>query len=249
MGYLPEKPVAYRNMRLEEFLVYMARLKGLSREEAKEEARELLAFVGLGRLAMKKVETLSAGERQRLGFAQALVGNPKLLILDEPTSNLDPVARFEILSKIRLLASERKVTTFISSHVIPEVERVSDYVGIINNGSLIAQGRVSDLVTQEEDEYLVKVSEPEKLVARLLEKNYVLEAKLKGKDEVELRIDVGSAHELWVELPEILAEERLALYGFKPVGDPLEKLFLRKLGWLDEGRSRTYAKTGSRPVR
>lgn len=63
MGYLPENPIAYRNIRLMEFLVYMARLKGLSREEAREKDRELLAFVGLGRLAMKKVETLSAGER------------------------------------------------------------------------------------------------------------------------------------------------------------------------------------------
>ena len=230
VGYLPEKPAAYRNMRLEEFLEYMGRLEGLTRKEAREKARELLEFVGLGRLAVKKVGTLSAGERQRLGFAQALIGDPELLILDEPTSNLDPVARFEILSKIRLLASKKGVTTLISSHVIPEVGRVSDYVGIINNGSLIAQGPISDLIAQEEDEYLVRVSDPERLATRLLERDYILEAKFEGKDGIRLRVDVNNAHKLWVELPEVLAEEKLALYGFKPVGDPLERLFLRKVG-------------------
>ncbi|RLF16955.1 MAG: ABC transporter ATP-binding protein [Thermoprotei archaeon] len=230
VGYLPEKPVAYRNMRVEEFLEYMGRLEGLSRGEAREKARELLGFVGLGRLAMKKVETLSAGERQRLGFAQALIGDPELLILDEPTSNLDPVARFEILSKIRWLASKKGVTTFISSHVIPEVSRVSDYVGIINNGSLIAQGHITDLVAQEEDEYIVRVSDPKRLIDRLRERDYVLEVVSEGKDGVRLKVDINNAHNLWIELPELLVEERLALYEFKPIGDPLEKLFLRKLG-------------------
>jgi len=230
VGYLPEKPVAYRNMRLEEFLEYMGRLEGLSRKEAREKARELLGFVGLGRLAKKKIDTLSAGERQRLGFAQALIGDPELLILDEPTSNLDPVARFEILSKIRLLASKMGVTTFISSHVIPEVSRVSDCVGIINNGSLIAQGSITELVTQEEDEYVIRVSDPKRLATRLHELDYILETRLEGHEGIRLKIDISSAHELWVELPQILAEERLALYEFKPVGDPLERLFLRKLG-------------------
>ena len=230
VGYLPEKPVAYRNMRVEEFLEYMGRLEGLSRKEAREKARELLGFVGLGRLAKKRIDTLSAGERQRLGFAQALIGDPELLILDEPTSNLDPVARFEILSKIRLLASKMGVTTFISSHVIPEVSRVSDYVGIINNGSLIAQGSITELVTQEEDEYIIRVSDPKRLATRLREMDYILEARLEGHEGIRLKVDISSAHKLWVGLPQILAEERLALYEFKPIGDPLERLFLRKLG-------------------
>ncbi len=230
LGYLPEKPVAYPYMTPMDFLVYMGRLSGLTRKEAVEKARELLDFVGLGRLAYSKVNTLSAGERQRLGFAQALINEPEFLVLDEPTSNLDPVGRFDILNKVRRLAEEKGLTVLISSHVIPEVERVSDYVGIINNGLLVVQGRISDLIAEEEDEYLLEVSDSKKLLERLRKEDYVIEVRARDHKSVYLKVDLNKSKALWLTLPKILAEEKLALYGFRPIGDPLERLFLRRLG-------------------
>ena len=230
MGYLPEKPVAYSHMAAITFLVYMGRLAGLSKKEAVEKSRELLDFMGLGKLAYNKVGTFSAGERQRLGFAQALINNPEFLVLDEPTSNLDPVGRFDLLNRVRRLVEEKGVTVLTSSHVIPEVERISDYVGIINKGSLLVQGSISDLISKEEDEYVIEVSDSKILMERLKKENYVIDVRIGEDRSLFVKVDLDKAKAFWTALPMILSEEKIALYGFHPIGDPLERLFLRRLG-------------------
>ena len=230
MGYLPEKPVAYSHMTAITFLVYMGRLAGLSKKEAVEKSRELLDFMGLGKLAYNKVGTFSAGERQRLGFAQALINNPEFLVLDEPTSNLDPVGRFDLLNRVRRLVEGKGVTVLTSSHVIPEVERISDDVGIINKGSLLVQGSISDLISKEEDEYVIEVSDSKILMERLKKENYVIDVRIGEDRSLFVKVDLDKAKAFWTALPMILSEEKIALYGFHPIGDPLERLFLRRLG-------------------
>ncbi|RLF87384.1 ABC transporter ATP-binding protein, partial [Thermococci archaeon] len=113
VGYMPESPIAYDNMTIFEFLTYMGRLSGMKKDEAKEKAKGLMAYVGVGKIALNKMKELSSGQKQRVMFAMALMHDPELLILDEPTANLDPLGRIEFIGKI-LELSKRNKTIFVS---------------------------------------------------------------------------------------------------------------------------------------
>lgn len=229
LGYLPQKPAAYPHNTPVDFLVYMGRLSGMTRTYALDRTRELLDFVGLGKKSHYKVGTFSVGELQRLGFAQALINEPEILILDEPTSNLDPLGRFDLLNMVRRLVEEQGLTVITSSHIIPEVARVSDYIGILNNGVLLIEGDIQDLVSDQEDEYIIEVSDNKALAERLKEEGYVIEVSTNNEKNVHIKVDLSRTKELWKNLPRIIADEKIDLYGFQPMGDPLERLFLKKL--------------------
>lgn len=170
VGYMPEVPIAYEDMTIFEFLVYMGRLAGMKKEDAMEQAKELMEYAGIGKLAMNRIGELSSGQKQRASFAAALMGNPELLILDEPTANLDPpLGRMEFIGKVIQLAKAGK-TIFISSHIVSEVEKMCNYVGLINRGTMLAQGRVRELASIEEDDYDVLTSDNGKAMAFLREK-------------------------------------------------------------------------------
>jgi ABC-2 type transport system ATP-binding protein len=135
VGYVPEDAPLYGGMSVQEFLVFMARLKGLAGRDvagAVDAATERLA---LGDVRRRLVGTLSRGYRQRVAIAQALLGNPDLLILDEPTNGLDPRQIIEVRDHIRALAGER--TILITSHILGEIERVADRVAILLAGRLL----------------------------------------------------------------------------------------------------------------
>jgi len=144
VGYLPESPVFYEELSGWEYLDFIGRLKGLKKEQRKTEIRTLLEKVGLLEQSKRKIKGYSAGMLQRLGFAQALLGDPDLLILDEPTSNLDPLGREDVIRLIKDLGAEGK-KIFISSHILSEVERVCEEVAILDNGRLIMQEKIETL--------------------------------------------------------------------------------------------------------
>ena len=231
VGYMPEKPLAYEDMTVFEFLVYMGRLSGLGKEDAKVKARELMAYTGVGRLAFNKVKELSSGQRQRLSFASALIGDPELLILDEPTSNLDPIGRIEFIGKVLELAKAGK-TVFLSSHIVSEIERTCNYVGIIKDGQMIEQGRVKDLTRFESNDYDVVVSDNTLLIEFLRDKVYVREV---WEDEgiVRVHLDERFAEKFFTEVPAFIAENGLALKLFKPHTSPLERILMKRFngGW------------------
>jgi len=231
VGYMPEKPLAYEDMTVFEFLVYMGRLSGLGKEDAKVKARELMAYTGVGRLAFNKVKELSSGQRQRLSFASALIGDPELLILDEPTSNLDPIGRIEFIGKVLELAKSGK-TVFLSSHIVSEIERTCNYVGIIKDGQMIEQGRVKDLTRFESNDYDVVVSDNTLLIEFLRDKVYVREV---WEDEgiVRVHLDERFAEKFFTEVPAFIAENGLALKLFKPHTSPLERILMKRFngGW------------------
>ncbi|NJD99733.1 ABC transporter ATP-binding protein [Thermococcus sp. LS1] len=231
VGYMPEKPLAYEDMTIFEFLTYMGRLLGLPRGEAIKQARELMAYTGVGKLAFNKIKELSSGQRQRVSFAASLLGDPEMLILDEPTSNLDPLGRMEFIGKILELAKVGK-TIFISSHIVSEIERMCNYVGLIKDGQLIEQGRVRDLVNVESTDYDVIVSDNTKLLEFLKGQVYVREA-WKEEGVLRVKLDERFAERFFEEVPAFLAREKLALKLFKPHTSPLERILMKRfnVGW------------------
>ncbi len=145
VGYVPDDVGFYGTLTGRQNLRYTARLNGLTGARAEERISELLHHVGLEEAADARVETYSRGMRQRLGIADALVKDPEVAILDEPTVGIDPEGVAEVLDLIASLARERGTTVLLSSHLLHQVQSVCDRVGIFVRGRLIAQGRVQDL--------------------------------------------------------------------------------------------------------
>ena len=138
LGYLPQNFGYYPDFTGEEFLLYMAALKGLSKAEAKRKSAELLELVGLGEMGKKKVRTYSGGMKQRLGIAQALLGEPRLLILDEPTAGLDPKERVRFREVIARWGKENIV--LLSTHIVSDIEHIADTILMMKDGQMIHQG-------------------------------------------------------------------------------------------------------------
>jgi ABC-2 type transport system ATP-binding protein len=134
LGYMPEHPPLYDEMTVEEFLRFSAELKQVSRAKIKPHVREIMQNTGLTEMRYRMLSHLSKGFRQRAGLAQALCGNPEVLILDEPTSGLDPKQITDIRALIRTLSKER--TIIFSSHMLPEVRQLCDQVVILHHGEV-----------------------------------------------------------------------------------------------------------------
>jgi len=147
IGYLPEYSGTYGDMAGISFLQYMGRLSGLSKKEAKDNAKRLLREFDLEKWENIKIRKYSAGMRQRLAFVQSLLNDPQIVFLDEPTKGLDPLERQKVLNKIKKIGEERK-TVFLSTHLLVEVEQVADYVVIISNGKLLFQGVAEEIKKQ-----------------------------------------------------------------------------------------------------
>jgi ABC-2 type transport system ATP-binding protein len=145
VGYMPEDDCFIPGMDAVTLTALMGELSGMPRQEAMKRAHEVLFYVGLGEARYRPIETYSAGMRQRLKLAQALVHDPKLLFLDEPTSNLDPGGRQEILELIGEVAASKDIRVLLSSHILADIELICDRVVIINKGEVAAIGRIEDL--------------------------------------------------------------------------------------------------------
>lgn len=139
IGYLPEDLGFYDDMTGLENLIYTALLNGLSKKEAKEKAMELLSRVGLAGQIHKKTGKYSRGMRQRLGLADVLIKNPEIIILDEPTSGIDPAGIQEFIELVRNLSRVHSLTVLFSSHNLDQVQKACDRVGVFNHGELLAQ--------------------------------------------------------------------------------------------------------------
>ncbi len=148
LGYLPQDFGYYPNYTAKEFLLYMAALKGIPRSMAGKRTKELLEVVGLEEAASKKVKTFSGGMKQRVGIAQALLNQPKILILDEPTAGLDPKERVRFRNLISDYAADRIV--ILSTHIVSDIEAIADEVLLMKKGKLVSQGTVSELTKQAE---------------------------------------------------------------------------------------------------
>lgn len=143
VGYLPEQPPLYPEMTVQEYLDFAAELKGVKKAERKEQVRSAARRTGLEKVLPRLIRSLSKGYRQRVGIAQALLGSPKLIILDEPTVGLDPAQVIEIRKLIRELGQAH--TVILSSHILSEVQAVCQQVLILSKGRLAASGSLQEL--------------------------------------------------------------------------------------------------------
>lgn len=157
LGYLPQDFGYYPEFTGQDFLLYMAALKGLTKSQAKQRTKELLQLVSLEDAAKKKVKTYSGGMKQRIGIAQALLNKPKLLILDEPTAGLDPKERVKFRSLISDLGAESIV--LLSTHIVSDIESIADIVLIMKNGRLIYNNKWDEKDGKLEEFYIQHIDE------------------------------------------------------------------------------------------
>jgi len=182
IGYSPERPSFYKDWNAFDYLVHMAALSGIKTDEAERRSQDLLEWLELSDFARAKVGGFSAGMKQRLSIAQAMSHKPELLVLDEPTANLDPDGRMSLLEKLKSLPREQGVTVFISSHILSELEFLIDSVTLINKGRTVAEDSVK--VMKEEislNRYVLNTSNNQAVMKALQGHASILEMKL-GND-------------------------------------------------------------------
>ncbi len=227
VGVLPESSGYPHGQTGEEWLIYHARLFGMSRAEAGSTARRLLGEVGLAARAGSLISTYSRGMRQRLGIARALVNDPRVVFLDEPTLGLDPLGQRHILDLVGRIARERGVTVVLSTHVLADVEEVCDQVIILNRGRIVAQGSVAEVARRATAPRRAVFRVPPQSQARALDL-------LTGAEGVALGVDApvdGHPGQLVLALPAGVAPEvaaagalgRLLSAGVPVLGFDLEE--------------------------
>ncbi len=167
IGYMPEHRCLIEDMKGFELVSYMSRLSGLPREDAVERSHAALDFAGLDEERYREISSYSTGMRQRVKLAQCIVHDPEIMLLDEPTTGMDPDGKEEMLSLIKKIGGSEK-TVLISSHILHEVEQVSDYVVIINEGRSIESGYMKDMMESEENRYKLKVRGQEKALEKFV---------------------------------------------------------------------------------
>jgi ABC-type multidrug transport system ATPase subunit len=222
VGYLPEKPIYPMDIVVEDFLNHLARLRRIS----KSDVDRVVRLIGLEKMVDRKMGTLSRGYIQRIGIAQSLLGDPELLILDEPTANLDPATRREIIDLLKVLHKELGVSMIISSHIIPELQEIANYAVFIDRGLVLDHGYLSDLWKRYEIEavFNIEAIDANAVAKALVEKLYIRSIKRVGERVLEVSIDPGyhkAFENLLTELSYLIKG-----YGFKTtsLGDLYEKV-------------------------
>ncbi len=156
IGYMPESDCLIPGLDAVSLTAYLGELSGMPRQEAMKRAHDVLYYVGLEESRYRQVETYSTGMKQRLKLAQALVHDPKLLLLDEPTSGMDPAGRQEMLELIRDIAGQGSMSIILSSHLLPDIESSCRRVVIMNEGRIAAQEAIADLKRDRRNVFEIK---------------------------------------------------------------------------------------------
>ena len=183
LGYLPQDFGYYPEFSAQDFMYYMAGLKGLTKSAAKARTKELLELVSLGDVAKKKVKTFSGGMKQRLGIAQSLLNDPKLLVLDEPTAGLDPKERIRFRNLISRLGRDRIV--LLSTHIVSDVEHIAGTILLMKEGRLLHQGSLEE-VTRVIQGKVYELTSCAEIAEELARRGRVINYRSQG-DEVFLR--------------------------------------------------------------
>jgi ABC-2 type transport system ATP-binding protein len=232
IGYLPETPPLYPEMEVHEYLEFVGRLKGVPKREVKKRVDEVSQRCAIADVQKKLIGKLSKGYRQRVGLAQAIIHNPDVLILDEPTAGLDPKQIIETRELIRSLAGDH--TIILSTHILPEVEQTCEQVIIISRGRLVAKDSVENLTNRLRGAEAVAVevdAAPDTgTVQRKLEQvsgvsRVVQKDSRNGRFSFEIESLKG--RHIRPELARVIVESGWNLNELRPVGLSLEEIFLQ----------------------
>ena len=238
IGYMPENVPVYQELTVKEFVNYMADLKRVNRKEKKEHVQKILKETGLSDVQNKLIKHISRGYKQRVGLAGALIGDPDILILDEPTVGLDPKQIAEIRTLIKELG--KKHTVILSSHILPEVSQICEKVIIINKGKILAIDTPENLEEQTKNDNSIYVTVEDK---ELKMKN--IAKKLKGAKEVkeikdnqdgtvQYLITANKDVDIRKEIFEVLPKENITIFELKKAENTLEDAFLKIVNQKDE---------------
>jgi len=224
IGFLPQDPVFYEDMTGEEYLIYMAQLGGLQKKEARLKAQQLLDFFDLFKARNREIGTYSGGEKQKVGIAASLIHDPKVLILDEPTANLDPIGRADVVKKIKELSN--RVSVFVSSHILSEIEQMCDHVTMIDNGKIVISDSISNIKRSFiSNLYFLNTNMNKKLADQLKDKDFISNA---WSDDLDGKIHIipKDAEKLRDILPQMLLENKAKLYSFYQPELSLQDIFM-----------------------
>lgn len=217
LGYLPQEFGFYPEFTVKDYLLYIASLKGIRSVVARKRVKELLDQVGLTKAANKKMKKLSGGMKRRVGIAQAILNNPKILILDEPTAGLDPRERVRFRNLISELSEERIV--ILSTHIVSDVEYIANEIWLMKNGRLVKQGSLNDVLdSMPEKVWSLVTSQAE---ASKLMKHYKVSNMKTDREGVELRIISAQQPSVYAEVVQPNLED-VFLYYFGEKGGEME---------------------------
>lgn len=231
IGYLPESVPLYSDMRVAPYLDFVAEVKGVPRSARKRRVAEVMDRCLIADVQNRLIRNLSKGYRQRVGLAQAIVSDPHVLILDEPTIGLDPRQIAEIRSLIKALAGEH--TVILSTHILPEVSMVCSGVVIINQGAIVAQGPIDRLVEEffPTARVAVEIAGPRPAVLDGLRTIpgvvRIEEGDLDGDGPVRLVVESARGRDVRGEIFQLAAQQKWNLLELRQVGMTLEEVFIR----------------------
>ena len=231
VGYLPEQPPLYPEMTVQEYLDFVAELKGVKRAQRKQQMLAAAHRTGLEEVLPRVIRSLSKGYRQRVGIAQALLGSPQLIILDEPTVGLDPAQVIEIRNLIKSLG--RNHTIILSSHILPEVQAVCERVIVMNNGCLVADGATDTLAhdLSAEHRIIARIDGPESEILQAIRgMEHIVEVYSLGEKEkgvFEISIEGEPNYDLRRNLFALLTRKGWPLLALRNTDLTLEEVFLQ----------------------
>ncbi len=234
IGYMPEHDCLMESFAAIDFVSYMGQISGMKKRDAMPRSHEMLDFVGIGEERYRLISSYSTGMKQRVKLAQAIVHDPKILFLDEPTNGMDPLGREEMLDLIRKISDSDK-SILVSTHILEDVERVSDHAMIISKGQLITEGNLDNLLAGKENLKFVKVRGEEQAMmnfVKILQDSYDVHSvtQERGQTTIEF-MNPGDGKSIF----KLSQQANVQLRAYSPKRAALEDIFIGTLDKDDGG--------------
>ncbi|MFX1364747.1 MAG: ABC transporter ATP-binding protein [Promethearchaeota archaeon] len=228
IGFLPQDPAFYERMTGKQYLTFIGELSGLSRHKAKSKTLELLESLELLNAQDRQIGKYSEGMKQRIGIAAALIHDPELLILDEPTSNLDPIGRANIIKDIKELSKNASV--FVSSHILSEIEQMCEEVTMINKGKIVLADTIKNIkkmhsIKSGNNIVILNTNSNEEMIQQLKHKDFISNVWIDEKDN-KIYIIPKDIESLQKSIPKIIIEKDILLRELYQPERSLQDIFI-----------------------